>query len=167
MSETHETPSAQTEQSVNEADQTEDSVDQSVQTEQPQEPSEPPTLPIDRSGAREVLKALARSGGRRKRHHYSQEDVLLRFTSCGRCGVFLTNFRLEHGPEFDEALLDIEADWLALPWHADMREMVNKSYGAPIDVQSYLLEGSCPECRRPFSYTESTAGHPAWFLVKL
>ena len=69
--------------------------------------------------------------------------------------------------EFAAAIEEIEADWLIFPWHPDMREMVNKSFGSPVDIESYCLEGTCPECHRPFSFAEPNPGQPAWFLVKL
>lgn len=122
---------------------------------------------VDRENAKKALKSITPSAGRRKRPHYSEEDVLLRFTSCGRCGLFLTTYRLSHDQEFIEAIEEIEADWLILPWHPGMRELVNKSYGSPVDVESYFLEGTCPQCRRAFSYAEPNPDQPAWFLVKL
>jgi hypothetical protein len=137
------------------------------QQNQSQSEEEQDSLAIERQKARAALKAISPAAGRRKRRHYAQEDVLLRFTTCGRCSLFLTTYRLEHNQEFLEALDEIEADWLILPWNPDMREMVNKSYGSPLDVQSYFIEGTCPECYRSFSYAEPDPDEPAWFLVKL
>ena len=122
---------------------------------------------IDRQKAKDALKSISPPAGRRKRRHYAEEDILLRFTSCGRCGLFLTTYRLSHNQELIEAIEDIEADWLILPWHPGMRELVNKSYGSPVDIESYFLEGTCPECHRSFSYAEPDPEQPAWFLVKL
>ena len=122
---------------------------------------------IDRQKARAAIKAISPPAGRRKRRHYTEEDVLLRFTSCGRCGLFLTTYRLNHNQEFLEAIDAVEADWLILPWDPGMRELVNKSYGSPVDVQSYFVEGTCPECYRSFSFAEPDPEQPAWFLVKL
>jgi len=122
---------------------------------------------VDRKEVKAALKSISPPAGRRKRRHYSEEDVHLRFTSCARCGLFLTTYRLSHNQEFIEAIEEIDADWLILPWHPGMRELVNKSFGSPVDVQSYFLEGTCPECQRPFSYAEPNPDQPAWFLVKL
>ncbi len=122
---------------------------------------------IDRENAKAALATIARPSGRRKRHHYSNEDINLRFTSCGRCGLFLISYRLSHEQELAEAIKDIDADWLALPWHHDMRELVNKSFGSPIDIKSYYLEGSCPECHRAFCYAEPDPEQTAWFLITL
>jgi hypothetical protein len=117
--------------------------------------------------AREALKSISPPAGRRKRSHYSEEDIHLRFTSCGRCSLFLTTYRLSHEEEFLNAIDEIDADWLILPWHPDMRDLVNKSYGSPVDIESYYLEGTCPECLRSFSFAEPEPDLPAWFLIKL
>lgn len=155
--ETNETLSEQTKEDQTSNDQVEND-----QVEIDQTSSVP-----DREKAKEALKSISPPAGRRKRRHYTEEDILLRFTSCGRCGLFLTTYRLSHNEDFLEAIEEIEADWLTLPWHSDMRELVNKSYGSPVDVHSYFLEGTCLECQRSFSYAEPDPDLPAWFLVKL
>ena len=104
---------------------------------------------------------------RKKRQSYKKEDVLLRFHSCGRCSLFLAGYRLQHEAEFEQAIGEVEADWLPLPWTPDMRELVNKSYGSRTDIEVYYLEGTCPECRRPFAYAEPHPDQSAWFVVKL
>jgi hypothetical protein len=103
----------------------------------------------------------------RKQQSYSREAVLRRFNGCSRCSLFLTGYRLNHEPEFEQAISQIEGDWLALPWSAEMRELVNKSYGSRTDIKRYYLEGICPECKRPYAYAEPHPEQPAWFLVKL
>jgi hypothetical protein len=101
------------------------------------------------------------------RNKYSESDLRLRFTSCGRCGFFIAAYRIDHNQEYLAAIEEIEAGWLTLPWHPDMRELVNKSYGCPIDITAYFFEGSCPECRRTFSYAELNKNQPALFLIKI
>jgi hypothetical protein len=150
-----------------EADETTPDQHQVDQPDQTETESHQSTSVIDWEQARATLKAISPPSGRRKRRHYSEKDVLLRFTTCGRCGLFLTTYRLEHNQAFLEAIEEIDADWLILPWNPGMRELVNKSYGAPVDVQSYFLEGTCPECYRPFSFAEPDPDQPAWFMVKL
>jgi hypothetical protein len=132
-----------------------------------QKDDKPDESAADRKKARKALKSISPPAGRRKRRHYSQEDIHLRFTSCGRCSLFLTTYRLSYEEEFLTAIEEIDADWLILPWHPDMRELVNKSYGSPVDVKSYYLEGTCPECRRSFSFAKPNPDQPAWFLIKL
>ena len=121
----------------------------------------------DDDNAEAPARAARRPSTTRKRRTYDRDEVILRFTSCGRCGLFLAAYRLENDQQFTEAIKEIEADWLTLPWHPDLRELVHKSYGCPIDIESYYLEGSCPECLRPFSYAEPDPDQPAWFLIKL
>ncbi len=103
----------------------------------------------------------------RRRQSYQKDDVLRRFNSCGRCGLFLVGYRLHHEPEFEKAITEVEGGWLPLPWDSDMRDLVNKSYGCRTDIESYYLEGTCPECRRPFAYAEPDPEHSAWFVVKM
>jgi hypothetical protein len=117
--------------------------------------------------ARAALKSILSLSGRRKRGKYTEDDVLLRFTSCGRCGLFLTTYRLNHNLEFLEAIEEIEADWLIFPWYPAMRELVTKSFGSPVDIGLYYLEGTCPECQRPFSFVEMEPDQQAWFLIKI
>jgi len=150
-----------------EADEIDANQDELDQLDQTRTENGQPSHALDWQQARAALKAISPPSGRRKRRHYSEEDVHLRFSSCGRCSLFLTTYRLEHNQEFLEALDEIDADWLILPWHPGMRELVNKSFGAPVDVQSYYLEGTCPECYRSFSFAEPDPDHPAWFLIKL
>lgn len=92
---------------------------------------------------------------------------MLRFQSCGRCGLFLSGYRLDHDTQFNQAIGEIEGDWLPLPWDADMRDLVNKSYGCRTDIETYYLEGTCPECKRAFAYAEPHPDQPAWFVVKM
>ena len=148
--------------------------DQQIETEQialngdeSQPISDPDEDVAERRKAREALKSISPPAGRRKRRHYSEQDVHIRFTSCGRCSLFLTTYRLSHEEEFVAAIEEIDADWLVLPWHPDMRDLVNKSYGSPVDIESYYLEGTCPECRRPFSFAKPEPDLPAWYLAKL
>lgn len=108
-----------------------------------------------------------RSAKSRRGKSYTRAEVLLRFHSCGRCGLFLSGYRLRHEPQFSQAIDDIEGDWLPLPWDADMRDLVNKSYGSRTDIETYYLEGTCPECKRPFAYAEPHPDQPAWFVVKM
>ena len=103
----------------------------------------------------------------RKQRAYKKAEVLLRFQSCARCGLFLIGYRLQHEPQFEQAITEIEGDWLPLPWYPDMRNLVNKSYGCRTDIETYYLEGTCPECKRPFAYAEPDPEQPAWFVVKI
>jgi hypothetical protein len=107
------------------------------------------------------------SAKHRKQRVFKKAEILLRFQSCGRCGLFLTGYRLQHEPQFEQAITQIDGDWLPLPWDPGMRDLVNKSYGCRTDIETYYLEGTCPECKRPFAYAEPDPEHPAWFVVKI
>ena len=86
-------------------------------------------------------------------------DALIRFTSCGRCSLFLAAYRLIHDDgELLAAVRFVENDWLSLPWDGDVRELLLKSYGVRIDVESYYFESCCPECKSPFIYSEEEDG---------
>jgi len=116
----------------------------------------------------EPLNVPAAGATRRfRRQAHDEAEILPRFTSCGRCGLFLTVYRLSHDDEFLAALDEIEGGWLTLPWHPEMRNLVLKCYGAPVDMESYFFEGTCRECRRPFSYAQLDPDQPALFLIKL
>ncbi|MFN2124052.1 MAG: hypothetical protein ACK2UP_11180 [Candidatus Promineifilaceae bacterium] len=129
--------------------------------------SKPDRSAAERKKAMAALKSITPPAGRRKRRHYSVEDVHIRFTSCGRCSLFLTTYRLSHEEEFLAGIEEIDVDWLILPWHPDMRDLVNKSYGSPVDIESYYLDGTCPECLRPFIFAMPDPDLSAWYLIKL
>lgn len=95
-------------------------------------------------------------------------DLLTRFTSCGRCSLFLAAYRLNHGDDvFEIASRDIKDGWLALPWDQTVRELINKSYGCQIDIEFYHFESCCPECLGQFRYAEPDPDQPAYLLVKV
>lgn len=127
-------------------------------------PASPDPTPLQRAQGKGKSSTNPRP---RKQQVYKKEDVLLRFHSCGRCGLFLSGYRLHHETEFEQAITEIDGDWLPLPWAADMRDLVNKSYGCRTDIETYYLEGTCPECKRPFAYAEPHPDQSAWFVVKM
>jgi hypothetical protein len=95
-------------------------------------------------------------------------ELLTRFTSCGRCSLFLAAYRLNHDDDvLDTASREIDKGWLALPWDQSVRKLINKSYGCRIDVESYHFESCCPECLGQFRYTKPEPDQPAYLLVKV
>ena len=95
-------------------------------------------------------------------------DLLTRFTSCGRCGLFLAAYRLSHeGDVLETASREVVDGWLPLPWDQAVRNLINKSYGCHIDVESYHFESCCPECMSQFRYSEPDPDQPAYLLVKV
>lgn len=84
------------------------------------------------------------------------KEKLSRFTGCGRCSLFLAAYRLDHDDaEMLTAVNGIENGWIELPWDQNLRELINKSYGCRIDIESYYFESCCPECHNIFIYSET------------
>ena len=68
-------------------------------------------------------------------------NALTRFTSCGRCSLFLAAYSLNHDDvELQTAVNNIDNGWLILPWDPSIRELISKSYGCRIDVEAYHFE---------------------------
>ena len=95
-------------------------------------------------------------------------NVLLRFTSCGRCGMFLTSYRISNGDQaLENAIANSYDSWLSLPWNQDLRKLIIKSFGCRLDGDVYFFENSCPECLGTFRYTASESDEPAVLLFKI
>ena len=95
-------------------------------------------------------------------------DALIRFTSCGRCSLFLAAYRLNYDDaDLQTAVNNIDGGWLALPWDPNIRELIIKSYGCRIDVEGYHFESCCPECHTPFVFSEPDTGQPYTILFKM
>ena len=95
-------------------------------------------------------------------------DLKLRFHSCGRCGLFLAAYRLDaDGEKVEQAIAEIESDWLVLPWEAAMRDLVLRAYGQRIHNDNFYYTGICPECRRRFVYSEGAEDEPARFEIQV
>jgi hypothetical protein len=96
------------------------------------------------------------------------KETLTRFTSCGRCSLFLAAYRLNHDDvEMLAVVNDIEDGWLALPWDSHVRGLINKSYGWRIDMESFYFESCCPECHGTFVYSGPENGEPNTLRVKM
>ena len=94
--------------------------------------------------------------------------ALIRFSACGRCSMFLAAYRLHYDDSvLQTAVKNIEGGWLALPWDPAIRELINKSYGCRIDVESFHFESFCPECHGLFVYSEPDSGQPQRLLLKM
>ncbi len=95
-------------------------------------------------------------------------DVLTRFTSCGRCSLFLAAYRIAtDDQEFETAVANSNEHWLALPWDQQLRKLIIKSYGCRLDTDVYFFESSCPECLGKFRYSDPEADEPALLLFKI
>ena len=97
-----------------------------------------------------------------------KNNVLLRFTSCGRCSMFLASYRILYGDQaFEDAISNSYDSWLPLPWNQGLRKLLIKSYSYRLDVDVYFFENSCPECLGTYRYAEPENGHPAYLLFKI
>jgi len=105
---------------------------------------------------------------RTNRQDKAMNDVLTRFTSCGRCSLFFAAYRLGHDDDVLEAAIDgLDSGWLPLPWDQNVRELIIKCYGCRIDVEAYYFESCCPECHGQFTYSEADPDKPATILIKI
>ena len=96
------------------------------------------------------------------------KESLIRFTSCGRCSLFLAAYRLNHDDaELLAAVNNINHGWLTLPWDQHIRKLIIKSFGCRIDVESYYFESCCPECHNPFTYAQPENSGDYIFRIKV
>jgi hypothetical protein len=132
--------------------------------ESTQENQTEPASEIDQAPQEETKPRIEISA---KEQRYLKEK-LTRFTSCGRCSLFLAAYRLNHDDaELLAAANNIENGWLSLPWHPGLRKLLNKSYGCRIDVEAYYFESCCPECHGTFVYAESEDDEPYNLQIKM
>lgn len=114
---------------------------------------------------KEIVKRRSVFTGRDKQ---ALNDALTRFTSCGRCSLFLAAYRLNYDDaDLQTAVNNIDGGWLTLPWDPSIRELINKSYGCRVDVEGYHFESRCPECYVPFVYSEPDTGQPYTLRIKV
>ena len=114
---------------------------------------------------KEIAKRRSVFTGRDKQ---ALDDALIRFTSCGRCSLFLAAYRLNYDDaDLQTAVNNIDGGWLTLPWDLSIRELINKCYGCRIDVEGYHFESCCPECHTPFVYSEPDAGQTYTLRMKM
>ncbi|MDX1413382.1 MAG: hypothetical protein R3293_04275 [Candidatus Promineifilaceae bacterium] len=98
----------------------------------------------------------------------TMSDVLSRFTSCGRCSMFLAAYRIEHSEQaLKSAIANSDTDFLALPWDQSIHRLLIKSYGCRLDSDVYFFEGTCPECLGKFRYEEAEQDEPFYLLFKI
>jgi hypothetical protein len=119
-------------------------------------PTESLDHPVNQSRSPNAKKALAMS------------DVLTRFTSCGRCSLFLAAYRIINDDQvLKTAISNSDGEWLPLPWDQVLRKLIVKSYGCRLDVDVYFFESSCPECLGKFRYLDPESDEPAFLLFKI
>lgn len=97
------------------------------------------------------------------------EKVVSDFVACGRCGFFLSGYRVIHGLENLQAAVENPGGkWLHLDWSQETRNLVQKSYGGRLDIELYHYDSRCPECQRRFVYHAATEeGEEQSFKIEL
>ncbi len=127
----------------------------------------PPPSPSDK-GAKS---AKPKSKRRRKKPKKptSETNIIERFSTCGRCSYLLTLYRLTRDPaDFTTAVHRIKSNWLTLTWDTKMSKLVSHTYGVRLDIETFFVEGCCPECRRPFvCKLDENDNKPPYFRIKI
>ena len=92
----------------------------------------------------------------------SFEELQRCFAACGRCGYFLTGYRVIHGLEaLREAAAAAENNWVTLTWDLPTRELIKKSFGVRTDIEFYYLDHACTDCQRHLIYDQGEEEAPA------
>jgi hypothetical protein len=92
-----------------------------------------------------------RSGG--KNEPGPMELALRRFQACGRCSYFVADLQIYLGRDTIRAAIeDGSGEWLTVEWADVLRRLARESYIADDDVFYYYYDGTCPECRRRYTY---------------
>ncbi len=106
--------------------------------------------------------------GRNKKKNLTKSHVLTRFTSCGRCSLFLASYRIDNEEEaIETAIAHSEGNWLALPWNPNLKKLIVKSFGCHLDTDVYYFESTCPECRGKYRFSEAQDEGPACLYFKI
>lgn len=96
------------------------------------------------------------------------ETALRRFQACGRCSYFVADLQIYLGRDtVRTAIEDGPEEWLTLEWAEVLRRLARESYIANDDVHYYYYDGTCPECRRRYTYlTEPDEDETPMFRLK-
>ena len=125
-----------------------DVVDRPPAEERPAEPAE--TVVQAEQPAKVALSRAERERYERQRR---------RFAACGRCGYFVADCLLLVGEgAFQSALLSVRDNWITLDGDETFRRLLVNAYGVELDIDYDYFDGSCPECRRRFVFTENEDG---------
>ena len=94
-----------------------------------------------------------RNNFRRGVQNLSLAELQQNFAACGRCGYFLTGYRVIHGVDaVEEAARKTYDGWITLVWDQSTRDLLYRTYGMRTDIASYHYESVCPECQRKIVY---------------
>lgn len=81
------------------------------------------------------------------------DDIVKRFSLCGRCSFFVAGYKLLAGNEnWETAVQETDGRWVRLAWQPELCELIGRSFGSRLDIDYYFYEGTCPECRRSFQF---------------
>jgi hypothetical protein len=84
--------------------------------------------------------------------------VMRKFQACGRCSYFIADCQVKLGREaVSEAAAAAREGWLELACDNDMSRLLHNAYGIETDVSAFYLDGTCPECRRRYTYSDRSA----------
>jgi len=90
------------------------------------------------------------------------------FAACGRCSFFLAGYTVAGGEGALETAVAYRGNhWLYLNWSHAVANLVHKSYGSRVDIQSYHFEGRCQECQRRFVYDAADEHAAPIFQIEL
>ena len=79
--------------------------------------------------------------------------ALRRFQACGRCSYFVADCQIYFGRDtVRTAIEEGPAEWLTLEWAEVLRRLTRESYIADDNVFYFYYDGTCPECRRRYTY---------------
>jgi hypothetical protein len=98
-------------------------------------------------------------GGRSRPEMLSPaERGLRKFQACGRCSYFIADCQVKLGREtVQEAISRAHEGWLELRCDNDVLQLIHNAYGVETDVSAYYLDGTCPECRRRYTFIDNSA----------
>ncbi|MEZ4517171.1 MAG: hypothetical protein R3C44_10155 [Chloroflexota bacterium] len=81
------------------------------------------------------------------------EQALRRFQACGRCSYFVADLQIYFGRDtVRTAIEEGPEEWLTLEWADVLRRLTRNAYIADDNVFYFYYDGTCPECRRRYTY---------------
>ncbi|HSH01752.1 MAG TPA: hypothetical protein VLL52_04475 [Anaerolineae bacterium] len=90
---------------------------------------------------------------RGKEKEASYQDLVNAFVSCPRCSHFLMGYRVLFGLDYLAAAAEeIDDNQLVVAGNAHVRRLLYKAYGHQVDALALYYAGSCPHCRRAYTY---------------
>lgn len=78
-------------------------------------------------------------------------------TLCHRCSFFFGGYRALYGAD-KPLVLAAQDGWIDLGWRAELRELLERSYGIELHSDTLHYEGRCEACMRVFVYTDLPIG---------